>query len=188
MMLKTELRKTAVDIRNQLDNDLISSVIVSNILSWDVFKQAKSVMLFYPIKSEINLLSLLSIENKDFYFPKIIENGIVPVFFDKNLGFFEGKYNISEPLGPILQDFSKLDLILLPALAASLSGYRLGYGKGFYDRFIKQVDKSNTATCVPISKTLLFDDLPVEEHDEKLDYLITESGVITSYNLDVLSP
>lgn len=188
MHSKKELRKIAIDIRNSLDNEIISSRIVNNILSWDVFLQAKNVMIFYPINSEVNLLSLLTKQDKNFYFPKIISNDIIPLCYDKRLGFTKGKFNILEPQGCVLEDYSKLDLILLPAVAVSCLGYRLGYGKGFYDKFLKMLDKSNTISCVPIAKSLIFNDLPIESHDEKFDYLITEDEIITSGNLDVLNP
>ncbi len=188
MYSKTELRKIALEIRSNLDNDFVSSKIVKNILSWSEFEFAKNIMIFYPIKSEVDLLPLLSVQNKSFYFPKIIGDDIVPVLYKNELGFINGKFNILEPLGTILDDFTLLDLVFLPALAIDCSGYRLGYGKGFYDRFVKLIDKSVTTTCVPISKSLIFNNLPIETHDEKFDYVVTEDSVFTLSNLVCLSP
>lgn len=188
MNTKNEFRKRALTIRDGLDNDLVSSKIINNIFSWDIFQNAKNVMIFYPIKSEVNLLSLLTVDDKNYYFPKIIGDDIVPVYYKKELGFVQGRFKIQEPLGEILEDFSKLDLIFVPALAVNPLGFRLGYGRGYYDRFLNSFDKSNIATCVPVSKSLIFNDLPTETHDEKIGFIMTEVGVLTSNNLDDPNP
>lgn len=187
MYSKNELRKIAKSTRDSLDNHSISARIIDNILSWDIFKQAKNIMMFYPIKSEINLLPLLNTENKNFYFPKIINDDIQPVFGDINSRFIEGKFGTQEPEGCFLEDYSVLNLIFLPALAVNSQGYRLGYGKGFYDRFIKLLDKHGVTLCVPIAKSLIFEDFTVEQHDERFNFIITEEAIISS-NLDDPNP
>ena len=76
------------------------------------------------------------------------------------------QYN-ANPINPEI-----LDVIIVPALAADKNNNRLGYGKGFYDRFISKYSKIHTITAIP--KELLFDKLPVNNFDMKIDTVITD--------------
>lgn len=70
-----------------------------------------------------------------------------------------------------------LDMVLVPGLAFDPTGSRLGYGMGFYDRLLSQV--SATAVKIGVTYTeLVFPELPQEEHDIRMDLLVTESGVV----------
>ena len=64
-----------------------------------------------------------------------------------------------------------MDIIFVPALAVDNEGNRLGYGGGFYDRFLKDL---KTTKIVPISKSLVFDNIPTEDFDIKIDMIITD--------------
>ncbi|MBR2526366.1 5-formyltetrahydrofolate cyclo-ligase, partial [bacterium] len=64
-----------------------------------------------------------------------------------------------------------IDLIILPALAADKNNFRLGYGKGYYDRLLS---KTTAKTILPIAKELVFENLPVESHDKQVDIVITD--------------
>ncbi len=68
-----------------------------------------------------------------------------------------------------------LDLILVPGLAFDKSGYRLGYGGGFYDRILGRGLGLKIGICL---RENLWESLPVEPHDERVDYIITEEGVV----------
>ena len=63
-----------------------------------------------------------------------------------------------------------LDLVVVPALMADKSGFRLGYGGGFYDRFL--VENKTVKTILPIAKELIVEELPHEEFDIKIDEII----------------
>ena len=70
---------------------------------------------------------------------------------------------------------NNIDLIIVPALCCDKNGYRLGYGGGYYDRFLKDY-KGIKVVCLP--KQLIFDTIYHEVHDIKMDYIITESRII----------
>lgn len=175
--MKQEFRNKAKEIRNKLNTSIISKAIINNIKQWDVYKNAKTVMIFYPIGSEINLLELINDDSKTFVFPIVTGSDMKPVIYNKNKGFKTGAFNIKEPIGDIVK-INDIDLILMPALAVDKEGCRLGYGKGYYDRFLKNI--KNTATAVPISEHLLFDSIPKEVHDQKADFIITENQIINT--------
>lgn len=189
---KKTFRLNARNIRDSLDISCISKIITENIMLWDKYQKAENVMLFYPIQSEISLLSLLNDNSKSFYFPSIVGDDIVPVLYSSQKGFKTAKYGISEPVGSLLEDFSLLDLLLIPALAVDKNGFRLGYGKGFYDRFLAHLT-SDTVKAVPAPSSLVFENIPYEIFDKKTDYIITEIGIsatlhLISNSLDVLHP
>ena len=167
---KQDLRKWARGKRLELDLELISHVLVKKLKQTKEYQQAKNVMIFYPLKDEVNLLSLTEDENKLFYLPKINGNDILCCKYDKDLPLCESCFHTKEPLTEP-QNQSIIDLIIVPALAVDKNNYRLGYGKGFYDRFLKN---SPAKTIVCISKQLLVETVFPEEHDIPVDLIITD--------------
>ncbi len=169
MKNKTELRLIAKNMRKSLDLEKISLALCKKIQQTDKYKRAKNVLIFYPLKYEVNLLSLLN-DDKNFYLPRI-NNDILEICPYK-LGdkLKESSFKTKEPL---TEDVNAdiLDLILLPALAADKNNYRLGYGKGYYDRLL---EKTEVYTILPIAKELVFEKLPTENHDKKVNLIITE--------------
>lgn len=73
-----------------------------------------------------------------------------------------------------LEDLDEIDLVVVPGVAFDLRGYRLGFGSGYYDRFLAQVQ----AIKVGLSyASLLFPQVPAEPHDVPVDFVVTESAV-----------
>lgn len=169
MQKKTDLRAKAKSIRKELDIKNISHVLCEKVKNSEEFHNAKHVMIFYPLKDEINLLELLN-EDKKFYLPKM--NGLtLNVCPYKKGDKLEIKaFGVKEPrTSPVSAKI--LDLIIVPALMVDKNNYRLGYGKGFYDRLITHT-KAKTIVCLP--KELLIEELPIEPHDKKVDIVIVE--------------
>jgi len=67
------------------------------------------------------------------------------------------------------------DVIIVPLLAADRYGNRIGYGKGYYDRFLTGASGLRVGLC---PDCCLVSDIPIEPHDEQLDVLVTESGIL----------
>ena len=175
---KKLLRAECKKIRKTLNSNLSSSKICSNIVNWDVFNRAKNVLLFYPIGNELSLLDLLKIKDKNFYFPCVAGDDIYVSRYTSLENFITGKYSIPEPSGDRCSDCSFLELAFIPALAVDVSGNRLGYGKGYYDRFLKKYP--DIITAVPQYAQLCLDSIPNESFDVPVDYIINESGVATT--------
>lgn len=172
---KTSLRLKSKEIRAGLDIKQISSLIVKNIIESEIFQKAQDIMIFYPLKDEINLLGLLDISNKNFYLPRMNGKNLECCPYKKGDSLKVAKYNILEPQTECIT-CPKLDLIIVPALAIDMKGNRLGYGGGFYDRFLAKI---NTTTMVAVAEQLVFKNIPSEEFDIKMDYLVTEKKVCT---------
>ena len=170
---KTSLRLKAKEIRNNLDIKQISNLIVSNIIKTDIFQKSKDIMIFYPLESEINVLKVLDYENKNFYLPRMNGKNLECCPYKKGDNLNIAKFKIKEPNTECIQ-CPKLDLVIVPALAVDVYGNRLGYGGGFYDRFLKGI---NTTKLVPIPEKLVFERIPSEEFDIKIDCFVTEKKV-----------
>jgi len=167
---KHDLRIKAKNIRKNLNMEKISQQILSAILNLDIFNLSEHIMLFYPLQYEVNLLNLLNVENKKFYLPRINGEDLECCPYKKHdllkLSFFKTKEPISKSINPQI-----LDLIFVPALMVDTFNYRLGYGKGFYDRFLQ---KTNAYTIVPIAKELLVENLPIDSYDKPVNLVITQ--------------
>ena len=89
-------------------------------------------MLYNSIDGEVDVSALLELENKTFIFPKIVGDDIISVKEGKlNIG----KYNIPEPDGTEFN--GQIDAVIVPMCAFDKNNNRLGFGKGYYDRFLK---------------------------------------------------
>ncbi len=90
-----------------------------------------------------------------------------------------GAYGIPEPLPTLpLVDLTKVDVVLVPSVACDRQGYRLGYGGGFYDRFLARKDISPTLKTVGITfANSHLEGLPTESWDIPLNAVCTEAGI-----------
>lgn len=168
MLDKTHLRTKFKEERKSLDVEQISRDIVRNIRSQAFYKKAEHVMIFYPLKYEINLLDLLN-DDKNFYFPKVHGENLLVCPYESSVKFEKADFNLYEPCSaPVFPEI--LDLIFVPALAVDKKKFRLGYGGGFYDRFLKTCD---AVTAVPIYENFVVEELPYDDYDVRVDCIIT---------------
>lgn len=168
MYNKTDLRIWAKSIRKTLDMDKISNNAVRLIRENSLYKKAENILIFYPMKYEVNLLELLE-DNKNFYLPKVCEKRLLICPFKSGDKLEKSDFNILEPCSiPVNPNI--LNLIILPALMADEAGYRLGYGKGFYDRFLGE--NPDIKTILPIPKELFVTSLVHDDFDKRADIII----------------
>lgn len=90
--------------------------------------------------------------------------------------------NISTPIWPITR-YHEIDLVIVPGLAFDLQGGRIGFGAGYYDRFVEQLKTHrdhhrHTWMASLAFKESIVSDIPMEDHDFRVDMLFTESGTI----------
>lgn len=163
---KTDYRIYAKNLRTRLNVEEQSLILVEKIRMLKKYIEAKNVMLFYPLKYEINLLELLN-DDKNFYLPKVFNKDLLVCPYTDEL--IKSKFNIMEPCSNSV-DPKILDLIIVPALMADKNGYRLGYGGGFYDRFLSSCCVT-TVSVVP--KELLINNLPHDNFDVKIDFILS---------------
>ena len=146
------------------------------------FKKRKfnNLALYYPSSYELNILNILevdSLKKKKFLLPIITDKNSMHFCEWKNKDVLNvNKYGILEPLKskPITPN-----IILVPLLAFDKFKNRLGYGKGFYDKFLKKKDKNKRKiTSIGVAFSFQkYHKLPVNKKDAKLDYILTEKGI-----------
>ena len=168
METKNDLRIWAKNERKNIDVVAKSKIAVEEIRKTPLYLAANRVLLYYPLKFELNLLELLD-DEKQFYLPRVCGNNLQVCSFKNGDKLLKSGLNICEPCSnPIAPQI--LDLVIVPALMADKSGYRLGYGGGFYDRFL--VQNSGIKTILPVMSELFVEKLPFEEFDVKVNEVI----------------
>ncbi len=109
--------------------------------------------------------------------PRCAENGVMHahIISDPETDLSPGMYGIPEPSpeSPILEP-AALDLVLVPCCSCSHDGKRLGFGGGFYDRYLENTGAVTIALC---REKLISDGIPTEPFDRKMDIVLTEAGV-----------
>lgn len=171
MIDKNELRKKAKEIRHSLNMEKLSEDIVKNIKASEIYKSAKHVMIFYPLKNEVNLLGLLS-DDKSFYLPKVNGEELLVCPYKDGDELQISDFKTKEPRTSLVNP-EILDIIFTPALMIDKSGFRLGYGGGFYDKFLSK-NALNSTKIAAVPCALIADTLPSESFDIKVDVTICE--------------
>ncbi len=166
-MNKEELRKKIKALRKTLSFD--SNLLADKLMASKEYKQAKNIMLFYPLKDEVNLLSLLKDKSKNFFLPKVDGENLLCCPYGEGDELCVSCFKTLEPVLPAC-DKSLIDLVVVPALCCDKNNYRLGYGGGFYDRFLKDF-KGKKVVCLP--QELIVDTICPQEHDIRVDLVIT---------------
>jgi 5-formyltetrahydrofolate cyclo-ligase len=129
---------------------------------------------YFPIRNELDIACFA---DEHWIFPRIIQNGELKWFEygDGKSGLIKNQYGIFEKPEENCFEYT-IDkppmLCFLPGLAASKEGHRLGYGGGFYDRFLNKMNKRITSVfCLP-SEDFVFDDIPLDSNDHKVDLVV----------------
>lgn len=164
---KQQLRKWAKAF-GKLREDA-SYNLVHKLIETDEYKQAKNIMLFYPIKNEVNLLELLQDNSKTFFLPKIDGQKLLCCEYKNGDILCESCFKTLEPTSKPI-DKNIIDLVIVPALCCDKNNFRLGYGGGFYDRFLADY-KGKTVVCLP--KELVIDTIYPDEFDVAVENIIT---------------
>ena len=183
MQIKNELRRFYRDKRKTLtDKTIKDELICECFLNSQLYKDSQTLLCYAALKDEINtdrIIEKALEDGKRVALPRCSDlNGNMDFYYIKSLSDLAvGAFGIREPDPDICEKVrSFADCVcLVPALVFDESGYRLGYGKGFYDRFIKKFIFISVGLCY---NEFLKDTLPVEEHDEAVDYIATESKII----------
>lgn len=148
------------------------------------FRFAETLLMYAPIKGEPDLLGVCEAAlrtGKRIAFPKCDPTTCTMTYYyvSSLADLTPGAYGILEPstaLEPYLPSMQKHDVCLVPAVCFDRHGYRVGYGKGYYDRFLSKFGGSTIGFTL---HRFLFDSLPRGRYDRTVHLILTERGVIT---------
>lgn len=163
---KTGYRLYAKELRKKLDLISLSQKCCDAIRQDKHYKDSNNIMLYYPTTYEIDLRDLFK-DKKNFFLPKVTDRNILVCPVSGKLE--KSELNIMEPCTePVSPEL--LDMVIVPALMADSEGYRLGYGGGFYDRFLPFCKNAFKIVIVP--KELFVEILPHDHFDVKVDKVL----------------
>ena len=186
--LKSDFRKKVIELRKNKSYDFIiknSNKITTTLLSLEEFKKASTIMLYLDFNNEVKtdylVNTLIDLGKKVLVPITIKENKTLIPSEIKNLDseIKIGTYGIREPKKEFIREnnIESIDILIVHAVAFDINKYRLGYGGGFYDRFIEKL-RSDTLTIGLAFEFQIFDSIPKESHDAQLNYVITEKRII----------
>jgi 5-formyltetrahydrofolate cyclo-ligase len=183
-MNKSVFRKEILEHRKEIYNTTIDATIINNFFKSDLYKNSDWMMVYVSFGTEIfthdfikqalldgkhviapicnisdHTITLSEILN----FPEDLENG--------HYGILEVRKDCLRPVDP-----KKLDLVLVPGCAFSTVGHRMGFGGGYYDRFLETINDT-CLTVAFIREDFIFEKIPMEAHDKSVDYMITEKSI-----------
>lgn len=185
MTTKKELRLQKKGLRKQLtetDIDELSLVIANKVLSLPIWEKTY-FHVFLPIveHKEVNtefILHLLAGKDKEIVISKsdFETREMTHFLLTDNTKIKKNEYNIPEPIDGLEVPSSKIDVVFVPLLAFDTSGNRVGYGKGFYDKFLSECKPETIKIGLSFfeAETEITD---VFEGDIKLDYCVTPEKI-----------
>ncbi len=177
---KARLRKQLLDARDELSLDFIkiaSNKIRDNLRKIDFYRKSSLIGVYYSIGSEVQTHDLIQEffnHGKDFALPRVEKNDIIFKKISSLSDLEPGSFSVMEPKEKC-ETVKNLDVILTPSIALTREGYRLGYGFGFYDRYLhgKKSKKISLSYAKQVLRTF-----PHDDHDVKMDCIVTEDEVI----------
>lgn len=186
-MFKKELRKKYKDLRQQLtalEVEEMSLEIANNLLKLNIWNNTYyHLFLTIEAQKEINtefILHILQGKDKEIVVSKsdfdIVE--MTHYLLTDNTKFKKNNYNIPEPIDGLEVPVSKIDVVFVPLLAFDIKGNRVGYGKGFYDKFLANC----TSETIKIGLSFFKAEIEIEdfsENDIQLDFCVTPEKIYT---------
>ena len=180
MLEKRKIRDKIKKLRSNLTKEQVaeeSKLIYNQIIDNKIFERAEVVMSYMSFQNEIDTEKIndyIISCGKKLLLPKMIDREVIkPIEYT---GEFEidNSFGIKEPVGEIYN--GDIDLIIVPGVVFDIEGNRIGYGRGYYDRFLKLYPRARKISLA--YEFQIIDNLEVEEHDEKIDEIVTKNNII----------
>ena len=182
---KQQIREQAHANRNAQENkDEISREIVARCMTLPEYLQAKTVLFYIDVRSEVrtrnDLVNALS-SGKKIVVPYCVD-GELELFHLENYDELAiGMYKILEPKDELRTvaakkvDVKEIDLIIVPGVAFDRRGGRTGHGKGYYDKLLEHA-RPDTPLVALAFECRWFDEIPMQDHDVFMDQVVTEKA------------
>ena len=139
------------------------------------FVRAEVVFCYVSAHGEVGTRKLIEelLREKEVVVPYCIdkEGNMICVKINSPGDLKEGSFGIPEPKTPVEFPKEKIDFAIVPGIAFDREGYRLGYGKGYYDRFLQNIKPYKLGVC---QKIFFQDSIPHDEYDVKMDNVLVK--------------
>lgn len=177
---KSSLRNLLLEKRDNTSFDLMkiaSDKMQKRLKKIQEFREAQKIGAYYPVGSEIltqDIIQELLSKGKYVFLPKVIGDKMEFRKISDFSSLEKGSFDIMEPKDDCQVD-NKLDVILVPTVGISPTGVRLGYGHGYYDKFLAE---HKTATISLILEKQIVKNIPKSDHDILIDWIVTEDQIL----------
>lgn len=181
--MKERIRVEMKKLRMNIDLGLVqkkSEAIYEKLVNSDLYKKSSLIMSYKNFKNEVDTAKINSkilFDNKELILPRVENNNIVPVMINEKTYYKKSKFGINEPMGNNYKQ--KIDLVIVPGVAFDIKGHRIGFGGGYYDRFLKN---NNAAKCAICYEFQIVKEIKKDEFDVDMDFIITEDRIIEILN------
>lgn len=187
--MKVQLRKQLKTLMSSLSDEQrvaksASIVIHVRSLLTNLSKSHNGkIGLYYPIDEEPDCTELVVGSSLQFCWPRFDEHGLME-FVECAVEQLETKASFGKEfkVPPKKIGATIPEVLLIPGLGFDKTGARLGRGKGYYDRYLKNYNGVKIGICF---EEMLLDKIPTDSHDVKMDYVVSEKGIINSKNSDL---
>lgn len=186
-MLKAVLRKRFLALRNELtihQVEELSLALANQVLKAPIWNKTY-YHIFLPIleKKEIDtgdILTILQGKDKNIVLPKMCANGTLKHYLlTDNTVIKTNSWHVPEPVDGILISPAQLEVVFVPLLAFDKTGNRVGYGKGYYDRFLAECPKEVLKVGISFFEATPEQITDCIATDIKLDYCVTPNNIYT---------
>lgn len=187
-ILKSRLRKEILDKRDELsrsEHKHNSRIITDKLIAWEEYKECEELLVYVSFRSEVDTYGIISdalTRNKKVYCPKVVGDDMLFYQIKSMDELVPGYMGILEPADGLPQfGFScSKSLVIMPGSVFDRCGNRIGYGKGYYDRFLSDcyIKGIKPVTAALAFDLQLVDAVPAQDHDFKTDYIFTERETI----------
>ena len=183
---KSSIRSDLIQRRNELSIELVhqkSRKICKQVMITPEFLEADHVLLYADFRHEVDTKEIFDAclaQKKKVYFPKCIQDTMTFYQIISVMQLENGYWGIKEPKDlthPYIYNEKDNTLVIIPGVAFDINGYRIGYGKGYYDRFL--TDKPYVNKMGLAYSFQMLEQIPKDTYDQKLDKVVTEELVYT---------
>ncbi|MDO4996223.1 MAG: 5-formyltetrahydrofolate cyclo-ligase [Bacilli bacterium] len=165
------IKRSNIKDRNNKDNNIYNKII-----NLKIYKESKVIALYNSMSTEVDTKKLIEYslnKQKIVLLPKVINNKMIFVRINNNTKYIKSNFGVEEPINVKAYN-SKIDLMLVPLVVFDETCNRIGYGKGYYDRYLNNKNINTIGIAYEEQKYSI---IPQEEHDIKLDQIITDKKV-----------
>ena len=177
---KESLRNLLLEKRDNTSFDLMkiaSDKIAKKLKKIRAFRDAQKIGAYYPIGSEVqtqDIIQELLSQGKEIFLPRVSGENMDFKKISDFSSLESGSFDIMEPKIEC-ETLNNLDVILVPTVGITPKGVRLGYGYGFYDRFLAN---HKTLTISLTLEKQVVKNIPKSDHDVLIDWIVTEDSII----------
>ncbi|MBO5197326.1 MAG: 5-formyltetrahydrofolate cyclo-ligase [Lachnospiraceae bacterium] len=159
-----------------------SRYICERVIAMEEYRNASRVFLYMALPGEVETGMILKdalAAGKQVYIPKVLEKGVMEFYqVTREDEWDVGSFGIREPLGVRGEEAERQGFLIVPGVAFDRSCYRIGFGGGYYDRYLTEAKKGAFVTAALAYEFQIVPELAPEEWDIPLDMVVTPGEII----------